>query len=259
MTLANIGYNIRIYSTLDKKEKVMVRALVLYILSVRPTHGYDIQRFIEINGMDQWAKIKSGSIYYALSKLEEQGFIFTLREERTGARVRKVYAINGSGIEELKRILRKEILKPIDSVESEKFTIYLMFNRLKKEEIIGLIEKHIKTLEERKKWWEDSKKLKVMKDTLKVEILHFDAVICNLEYQISWHRMLIEELDDIIIFSNGIEKLISKVDFGELEDVEFNSKDKTVKDVTKLTEEIIKNPTNLEEKITTLISLLKNK
>jgi DNA-binding PadR family transcriptional regulator len=31
----------------------MIRALILYILSIRSTHGYDIQRFIEINGMDK--------------------------------------------------------------------------------------------------------------------------------------------------------------------------------------------------------------
>ena len=89
----------------------MVRALILYFLSIKPTHGYDIQRFIEINGMDQWARIQSGSIYYALNKLEKQGFIYTLREERNGARIRKIYAVNNSGKEELRRTLKEELLK----------------------------------------------------------------------------------------------------------------------------------------------------
>lgn len=240
----------------------MVKALVLYFLSVKPTYGYDIQRFIEINGMDQWAKIKSGSIYYALNKLEKDGFIFTLREERTGARVRKVYAINDKGIEELKKVLKQEILKPIDSVESEKFMIYMMFNRLKKDEIVELVNKHIGTLKERKHWWESGKKVNILDNTLKIEALHFDTVIVNLEYQIKWHEMLINELDDIITFSSGVERLINKVDFGALDELEYKRKSKNLiaeKEASRLADDIIKNPTNLEEKISTLIELLKKK
>ena len=238
----------------------MVRALILFYLSIKPTHGYDIQRFVEINGMDQWAKIQSGSIYYALNKLEKQGFIYTLREERNGARIRKVYAINDLGKEELKRTLKEELLKPMQSIESDKFMIYMMFNKLTKDEITSGVNEHIKMLEEKKVWWESGKKLKVIETTLKTEALQFDVVIKTLGYQIEWHKMLIEEVDDLIKFSDGVENIIGKIDFGNLDEV--NYKFDNVKNLTKvqrLSDDIVRNPINLEEKVAQLIDLLKER
>jgi DNA-binding PadR family transcriptional regulator len=236
----------------------MIRALILYYLSVKPTHGYDIQRFVEINGMDQWARIQSGSIYYALNKLEKQGFIYTLREERNGARIRKIYAISDSGKEELKRTLKEELLKPIGSIESDKFMIYIMFNKLTKDEITSGVKEHIKMLEEKKNWWQKGKELKVLDTTLKSEVLHFDVVINTLEYQIKWHEMLIEELDDLFKFSDGVENLIGKIDFGNLDDVEYKLEgSKNLNKVQQLTDDIVRNPNNLEEKLAQLIQLLK--
>lgn len=237
----------------------MIRALILYFLSIKPTHGYDIQRFIEINGMDQWAKIQSGSIYYALSKLEKEGFIYTLREERNGARIRKIYSINEIGKVELRRILKEELLKPIAGVESDKFMISIMFNRLTKEEIMNGAREHIKMLEDKKNWWAMGRKLKVLDTTLKSEALHFDVVISTLEYQIKWHESLIEEVDDLIRFSNGVENLIGNIDFANLEDVKYKLEGcNNLTRVQELTDDIVRNPNNLEEKLAELIKLLKN-
>lgn len=238
----------------------MIRALILFYLSVKPTHGYDIQRFIEISGMDKWARIQSGSIYYALNKLESQGFIYTLREERTGSRVRKVYAINDAGREELRRTLKEELIKPIGSIESDKYMISMMFNKLTKEEIIDSLNEHLKMLREKKKWWAKGKELKVLETTLKSEALHFDVVIATLEYHIKWHEMLIEEVDELFIFSDGVERLITNIDFGNLDDVEYGCEDiKKVTKVQELTDDIVRDPSNLEEKLAQLISLLKEK
>ncbi len=238
----------------------MVRALILFYLSIKPTHGYDIQRFVEINGMDQWAKIQSGSIYYALNKLEKQGFIYTLREERNGARIRKIYAINDLGKEELRRTLKEELLKPMQSIESDKFMIYLMFNRLTKNEIISGVKEHIKMLEEKKAWWESGKKLKVTGTTLKSEALQFDVVIKTLGYQIEWHKTLIEEVDDLIKFSDGVENIIGKIDFGNLDEVNYKFENvQNLNKVQQLSDDIVRNPINLEEKVAQLIDLLKQR
>ncbi|MHC1684722.1 MAG: PadR family transcriptional regulator [Clostridiaceae bacterium] len=238
----------------------MVRALILYFLSIKPTHGYDIQRFLEINGIDQWARIQSGSIYYALSKLEKQGYIYTLREERTGVRIRKVYAISDTGKEELNRTLKEELLKPIASIESEKYMIYMMFNKLPREEIISLLNEHIKVLVEKKIWWEKGKELKVLDTTLKSEALHFDVVISSLDHQIKWHSAMIEEVDELIKFSDGVENIIGKIDFANLDDVQYKLEDcRNLTKVQEIADDIIRNPNNLEEKVSQLINLLKEK
>ncbi len=236
----------------------MIRALILYFLSIKSTHGYDIQRFIEINGMDQWSKIQSGSIYYALNKLEQQGYIYTLREERNGARIRKIYSVNDKGREELKKIIKEELLKPLVGIESEKFLIYIMFNVLPKDELKDGLNEHIKMLEEKKKWWETGKKLKVIDTTLKSEILHFDYVINCLEYQINWHKTLIEEVDELIKFSDGVKKVIGKIDFGTFDNVGYKlEENKNLTKIQKLTDDIVKDPTNLEKKLENLIKLIK--
>lgn len=237
----------------------MIRALILYFLNVRPTHGYDVQRFVEINGVDKWSKIQSGSIYYALNKLEKEGCIYTLREERTGARVRKIYDITDKGRNELKKVLKEELMKPIYGVESDKFMIHLMFNKLSKEEIEDIVEKHISDLKDKKHWWEMGKKLKITSTSLKLDAITFDMAILSLDNQIKWHEVLLEELDEIIKYSAGVEKIVSSLDFANLgDDLEYNTCGKqNLGKIEDLKNEIVKNPENLEEKITQLIHLLR--
>ena len=42
-------------------------------------HGYEIQRLIQASRMDIWTNILSGSIYYALNKMESDGLIPLLK------------------------------------------------------------------------------------------------------------------------------------------------------------------------------------
>ena len=131
----------------------MVKGLILYYLSIKSTHGYEIQKFIQLSGMDQWTKIQSGSIYYALTKLEKEKYIQVLKEERTGSRVRKIYEITDLGRKELEKEMRTELMTPIMETGSLKFVLYPMISVLKEKETKQLIEKHISDLEEKKKYW----------------------------------------------------------------------------------------------------------
>ena len=86
----------------------MIRGIILYYLNIKPTHGYEIQQYISMSGMEQWTKIQSGSIYYALTKLEKEKNIAVIREEHTGARVRKIYEITEQGRHTLMAEMRHE-------------------------------------------------------------------------------------------------------------------------------------------------------
>lgn len=262
LTISNVRYIIIDVTNVGYiGEILMIKALILYYLNIKPTHGYDIQRFIELNGIDKWSKIQSGSIYYALDKLEKDGFIYVLREERTGARIRKIYAINDSGREELTKLLKEELLKPIAGVESDKFMVYCLINKLSKEDITSCVEKHIKTLKEKKTWWEHGKNIKINQESLKVEELNFDMVISSLDYQIRWHEALLEQIDEVIKAANAQEKLIGTIDFSSLNDVEYE--DIACKDyykVEQLKNDFIKNPNNqnLDNVFNELIKIIKN-
>lgn len=176
---------------MERKVRIMIRGLILYYLNIKPTHGYEIQRFIQLSGMDNWAKIQSGSIYYALNKLEKEKCIQVLKEERTGSRIRKIYEITELGKKELEKEMRLELETPILEAGSLKFVVYPMISVLSEQETKAIIEKHIKDLQEKKKYWETWREVKCGIDTSRLTKLSFDMTIHTLEDQILWHEELI--------------------------------------------------------------------
>ncbi len=68
--------------------------------------------FIQLNHIDEWTKIQSGSIYYALGKLEKQGYIKVIEEKGTGKKARKVYAITDAGHEVLNDYVKEKLEMP---------------------------------------------------------------------------------------------------------------------------------------------------
>jgi len=62
----------------------LVHLAVLGLLLEREYHGYDLKRSID-RRMGEWTDIRAESIYYAIAKLEEAGFI--KRFARTGTTV----------------------------------------------------------------------------------------------------------------------------------------------------------------------------
>lgn len=186
----------------------MIRGLILYYLNIKPTHGYEIQRFIQISGLDQWAKIQSGSIYYALNKLEKEKNIKVQREERTGSRVRKIYEITPTGRTALQEEMRTELAAPILEIGSLKYVIYPMIGVLDKEEMQAIIKRHIRDLEEKKKYWEIWKSAKAGEEASKLTRLSFAMTIHSLEEQIIWHQELLENLDDYMEEAKEMSQMI---------------------------------------------------
>lgn len=190
----------------------MIRGMVLFYLNIKPTHGYEIQRFIQISGMDQWMKIQSGSIYYALTKLEKEKNIKVNREERTGSRVRKIYEITELGKQTLKEEMRNELLQPIFETGSTKYMVYPMISALDSSEVQTLLEKHIKDLQDKKLYWEKWKEVKAGATADRLTNLTFDMTIHSLEDQIIWHKELMDSLD---IYMKESVNLINMIEMFE--------------------------------------------
>ena len=132
----------------------MVRGIILYYLNIKPTHGYEIQQFISLSGIDQWTNIKSGSIYYALAKLEKEKNVEVKREERTGSRVRKIYQITEQGRETLVEEMQQELGMPLFNIGSAKFITSPILATIPKVQMEEILKKHIDQLKENKKYWE---------------------------------------------------------------------------------------------------------
>lgn len=83
------------------------RLVLLGLLQEQPMYGYEIKQIIE-ERMGDWTSIAFGSIYFALSKLAEEGFIERFGVEQEGNRPsRSVYQITEAGSAEFLHLLRQ--------------------------------------------------------------------------------------------------------------------------------------------------------
>lgn len=238
----------------------MIRSLILYYLNVKPTHGYEIQKFLQVAGIDNWAKIQSGSIYYALTKLEKDGSVEVLREEKTGARIRKIYVITEKGKQELRENLQMELLTPITPIGSDKFFINNILDELPKDAIIAALKKHLSNLTSQKGYWEKWRQTKVVKDkTPGAERIAFDMTIDSLKYQILWHEEILYNIDQYISLGKETRRIIQSIDFSAVDNEDTVTASAKLVDIQKLRDEIVNNPSKAIENVDKLIEQLKRK
>lgn len=160
---------------------------------------------------------------------------------------------------ELKAALKEELSKEIISLGSDKLFIHNMINKIDKEEVITIAEKHIKELKEKQSYWRYWKDIKINEKSLVVDKIAFDMNISSLDYQVKWHEALIENIDEYIDFSNRQEDIIRNVDFGEMEENKGTDLSNGERRILKLREEIIDNSGDVKGKIDELIKLLSKK
>ena len=122
------------------------RLVILGLLRERPLYGYELKQIIEEH-MGDWTNIAFGSIYFALGKLAEEGFIEQVAIEQEGRRPsRSVYQITEAGQAEFLRLLREvwsEVERHYYAID-----IGLMFTEaLPREEVKGFLRERIAQLE----------------------------------------------------------------------------------------------------------------
>lgn len=198
----------------------MIRAFILYFLSIKPTHGYEIQKYIQLNQMNDWTTVQSGSIYYALAKLEKEGLIEIAREEAVGKKTRKIYSITDKGSQELESILVDLVSVPIYNEKSDKFVAYPLMSNLDKNLLKEKIQKHVDSLKEKKSAIEKWQNIKVNEHSLSVERISFEMMISSLQYQIKWHDAFLDEIDRCRKASDLMHKYIKHVNFAEVSSAE---------------------------------------
>ena len=237
----------------------MISAFILYYLNMKPTHGYEIQKFLQVSNIEQWTKILSGSIYYALTKLERDQHIRVLREERTGSRVRKIYEITERGREELHRQMLEAMDTPIANIGSFKFFTDPILGTLSREELEKCITAHIAKLREQKEYWEKWYDIKGGSEITELSRLSFQMTIENIDFQIRWHEELLANLDQYINDSHGTEQIIRTIDFNQIgEKNNVSEEEQRLQYALKLKDEIMRDPENAVDNLDKIISELES-
>ena len=122
------------------------RLVILGLLRERPLYGYEIKQIIEEH-MEDWTSIAFGSIYFALGKLTEEGFLENVGTQQAGNRPsRNIYQITEAGRNEFLRLLRATWSDFERQYYALDIGIFFM-NALSKGEILGYLDKRIAFLE----------------------------------------------------------------------------------------------------------------
>jgi len=167
------------------------------LLMERPMHPYEMKLMMKERGHDLVIRLKGGSIYDTVERLEEGGFITSQAPSREGRRPeRTVYTITPTGRDEITAWLREMLAQPVN--EYPQFAAALAFFAvLDKEEVVRLLRLRTTLLESQIAGTE--KGLEHWTKTLGIPRLflveaEYGAAMNRAELE--WIRRLIQEIED---------------------------------------------------------------
>ncbi len=103
------------------------RLMILGLLAERgPMYGHQIRRIGELTNAEVWGGITGGALYAELRKLDGEGLIEAIREERVGRRpARTVYEITGEGRLEL--VVQRDAALEVIFGSADPLSVVLLF------------------------------------------------------------------------------------------------------------------------------------
>jgi DNA-binding PadR family transcriptional regulator len=121
--------------------------VVLRLLRERPMHPYEMQQLIHDRAIDRVVKVRAGSLYHTVERLQQLGLIVPVETGREGRRPeRTVYAITEPGRDGYESNLRELVREP-----REEFPVFAvameMLGTLDRDEAIQLLRRRVTALE----------------------------------------------------------------------------------------------------------------
>jgi len=172
------------------------RLVILGFLRGRPQYGYELKQMIE-HVMGDWTNIAFGSIYYALKKLAEQGFVEKVGIEQKGERPsRTVYQITDAGQEEFLRLLRG-VWSNLERQTFE-FDIGLSFmSALTMDEIKEYLQERVAHLEETLKYLDAHQAEEIAEEHVPTLLAStvFDHSRVHFKAELEWTRALLQNVE----------------------------------------------------------------
>ena len=147
---------------------MLTRLFVLGLLMQRPMAGYAIQVILQLSQTQQWARVLPGSVYHALKKLADEGFVVLQTTEQSGNRSKAIYAITPKGKVEFRKLLKEAWSAPVLHFPAEIYAALSFLDDLSREEIVRAIDERITALESELSHWNEgeSKKAEFMQAPL---------------------------------------------------------------------------------------------
>ena len=147
---------------------MLTRLFVLGLLVQQPMAGYAIQVILQLSQTQQWARVLPGSVYHALKKLADEGFVVLQGTEQAGNRSKAIYAITPEGKAGFRKLLKEAWSVPVLHFPAELYAALSFLDDLSREEIVHAIDEQIAALESELAHWNEgeSKKAEFMQAPL---------------------------------------------------------------------------------------------
>jgi DNA-binding PadR family transcriptional regulator len=134
---------------------MLTRLFVLGLLMQRPMAGYAIQVVLQLSQTQQWARVLPGSVYHALKKLADEGFVVLQAVEQAGNRSKAIYAITPTGKVEFRKLLKEAWSTPVLHFPAEIYAALSFLDDLSREEIVVALDEQIAALERELATWNE--------------------------------------------------------------------------------------------------------
>lgn len=170
-----------------------VRLFILGILKQQKAHGYEIKKKLQEWGVENWANLNWSSVYHALRRMEQEGFIEKQKiVDNKGRPAKDVYSILEKGEQEFYHLLRKTCVKV--TVEKNPIYIALMYlHELPNEEKVSLLKRRLETLQSIQKQVQQKKKDMEANSGRHDEVLFaLNRDVFQRKADIEWTKTLIE-------------------------------------------------------------------
>lgn len=171
------------------------RLVILGLLRERALYGYELKQSIE-EIMGDWTSIAFGSIYFALGKLVEEGYIEKVATEQVDKRPsRHVYQITPAGREEFLALLRTVWR----DVERHYFTIDIglfFMTALPQDEVEGYLRARVVHLEQALHYVTAHRAEELTdSETPRRTTAIFDHTLILLQAELVWSKDLLEQME----------------------------------------------------------------
>lgn len=134
---------------------MLTRLFVLGLLVQQPMAGYAIQVILQLSQTQQWARVLPGSVYHALKKLADEGFVVLQGTEQAGNRSKAIYAITPEGKAGFRKLLKEAWSVPVLHFPAELYAALSFLDDLSREEIVHAIDERIAALESELAHWNE--------------------------------------------------------------------------------------------------------
>ncbi|MDJ0355921.1 PadR family transcriptional regulator [Paenarthrobacter sp. PH39-S1] len=166
----------------------------LALLAERPMHPYEMYQLLMARSEDRLLKIRPGTLYHCVGRLEEQGLVRAAGTDREGNRPERTsYEISGPGREALSVRLRDLLATPVNEYPSFPLGVAEAHN-LPGDDVVELLEERVAALEGQLTRLVHGERIVTEKNVAKKYWIDLSYQMTMLRAEIDWVRGLQKDI-----------------------------------------------------------------